>query len=325
MTAEEKAYLLKWNIEIENAPFEDAHFIEIMKKYKGLKDDDIDILFRYGYNIISGVFKNCISLSKDGIYHKCKEYYSLLRYLDENPKTNIKFTPFNSSREEKLFPYNTMINETLYDGIKLILENEIIRFFMIGFSESYVKKLYSKEKYSSIPDIQYLKEKYPKQDDFVIKFREDIEYLSSDLEFVKSMLQVLELDIDDLEREPKMSNRFADTYNVIYTLIDPQKASRICHLQIQEIALFLMIDEFLSSDVQSIQEITLQDWQCKVIFEVLSFFKLYSFSKNNIAKSVRRRFNHFKELKNMEKEQAIIEEKIITVDSYIIKKRFSKK
>lgn len=325
MTAEEKANLLKWNVEIEDPTFKDARFIEIIEKYKGLKKDDIDILFRYGYNISSELFKSCLFLSKDGIYHKCKEYYNLLRYLDENPKTNIKFSPFNSSREEKIFPYDTMINETLYDGIKFTLENEIIRFFMIGFSESYVKELYSKEKYSSIPDIQYLKEKYPNQDDFIIKFREDIEYLSSDLEFVESMLQIFELDIEDLDREPEISNRFENTYDVIYTFIEQQKAPKICHLQIQEIALFLMIDEFISSDAQSIKQITLQDWQCKLIFEVLSFFKLYTFSENNIAKSVRRRFNHFKELKNMEKEQILIEEKIWIVDSHINKQRFSKK
>lgn len=324
MTAEEKANLLKWNVEIEDATFKDARFIEIVEKYKGLKDDDIDILFRYGCNISSELLKSCLFLLKDGIYHKCKEYYNLLRYLDENPKTNIKFSPFNLSREEKLYAYDTMINETLYDGIKFILENEIVRFFMIGFDESYIKELYSNKKYSLIPDIQYLKERYPNQDDFVIKFREDIEDLSSDLEFVESMLQILELDIEDLEREPKMSNRFTDTRNVTYTFIDPQKAPKICHLQIQEIALFLRIDEFLSSNIQSIEDISLQDWQCKVIFDVLSFFKLYTFSENNIAKSVRRRFNHFKELKNMGKEQVLIEEKIRIVDSHINKQRFSK-
>ena len=206
MTVEEKANLLKWDIETKEYSQEKNRFVEIMKKYKKLRDDDIDILFRYGYNISSKLFESFLFSSKDGIYHKCKEYYSLLKYLDENPKTDIKFSPFNSNREEKLFVYDTMINETLYDGIKFILENEIVKFFMIGFSETYIRELYSNEKYALNADILYLKEKYPEQNEFVLKFREDIDYLSSDLDFIESMLQILGLDIQDLEREPERSD-----------------------------------------------------------------------------------------------------------------------
>lgn len=57
MTAEEKANLLKWDIDTQEYSQEKNGFIEIMEKYEKLRDDDIDILFRYGYNISSKLFE----------------------------------------------------------------------------------------------------------------------------------------------------------------------------------------------------------------------------------------------------------------------------
>lgn len=329
MDAREKAKLLGWNIPKYTTPVKDS-FVEIMKNHKELTIKEVEILYYHGCTISSEIFSNNIEISmKERLYRKCKELYDLLMYLENNRRVNIKLS--SSSKygyEEKMFSHNMDINETICKGIHYTLECELEKFLNIAFNKTYIELLYSGEKYSEISLIKNIKELYPNLNEFIAKFEELLEIRPYNLHTIRFFLQILEMDISYFKNIPLELNqfvldKFSETNEIIYSLIEPKKLGKICHAQIQEIALFLRIDEFLESSSESIEEITLHDWQRRAIFDTLNFFNLYAFTDNDIEKSLGRRFNSFRTLRGMQEEQSLIQKRTQSINSYTKKQKFN--
>lgn len=329
MDAREKAKLLGWNTPKYTVPVKDS-FIEIMKNHKELTTEEVEVLYYHGCVISSEILSNNIEISmRENLYRKCKELYDLLMYLENNRRINIKLSSSSKSGyEEKIFSHNMDINETICKGIRYTLECELEKFFNIAFNKTYIKQLYSSEKYSEISLIKSIKKLYPNLNEFIAKFDELLETLPYNLHTIRFFLQILEMDISyfkniPLELNQFVLNKFSETNEIIYSLIDPKKLGKICHVQIQEIALFLRIDEFQKSGSDSIEEITLRDWQRRAISDILNFFNLYTFTDNDIEKSLGRRFNSFRTLKGMQEEQSLIQKRTQSINAYTKKQKFN--